>query len=80
MHERAQVCQGGADRYEKHFSDFRLPKDVKAGVVLAETIGADGRRLLERIYAETRLPWLAELEVVDGGDTGTQGTPGVRGP
>ncbi len=53
-----------ADRYEKRFSDFRLPKDVKARVALAETIGADGRRLLEHIYAETSLPWLAELEAV----------------
>ncbi len=54
-----------ADRYEKRFSDFRLPKDAKARVALAETIGADGRRLLERVYAETSLPWLAELEAVE---------------
>lgn len=53
-----------AERYEKRFSDFRLPKDVKARVVLAETIGADGRRLLEHVYAETSLPWLAELEAI----------------
>jgi transposase len=54
-----------ADRYEKRFSDFRLPKDAKARVALAETIGMDGRRLLERVYAETSLPWLAELEAVE---------------
>jgi len=54
-----------ADRYEKRFSDFRLPKVAKARVALAETIGADGRRLLERVYAETGLPWLAELEAVE---------------
>ena len=54
-----------ADRYEKRFSDFRLPKDAKARVALAETIGADGRRLLERVYAETSLLWLAELEAVE---------------
>jgi DDE family transposase len=54
-----------AERYEKRFSDFRLPKDAKARVALAETIGADGRRLLERVYAETSLPWLAELEAVE---------------
>ncbi len=52
------------DRYEKRFSDFRLPKDIKARVALAETIGGDGRRLLEHVYAETSLPWLAELEAV----------------
>src|SRR5438128_5000056 len=46
-----------AERYRKRFSDFRLPKDAKERVALAETIGADGRRLLERVYAESRLPW-----------------------
>jgi transposase len=47
-----------AERYRKRFSDFRLPKDAKEREALAETIGADGRRLLERVYAETRLPRL----------------------
>jgi len=45
-----------ADRYQKRFSDFRLPKDAKERVALAEAIGADGHQLLERIYAETSLP------------------------
>ena len=54
-----------AERYRKRFSDFRLPKDAKERVALAETIGADGRRLLERVYAETRLAWLAELDAVE---------------
>jgi transposase len=54
-----------AERYRKRFSDFRLPKEAKERVTLAETIGADGRRLLERVYAETRLPWLAELDAVE---------------
>jgi len=53
-----------AERYEKRFSDFRLPKEEKRRVELAETIGADGRRLLEHVYAETSLPWLAKLEAV----------------
>ena len=54
-----------AERYRKRFSDFRLPKDAKERVALAETIGADGRQLLERVYAETSLPWLAELDAVE---------------
>src|SRR3989441_5240682 len=54
-----------AERYRKRFSDFRLPKDAKERVALAQTIGADGRRLLERVYAETSLPWLAELDAVE---------------
>src|ERR1051326_2524061 len=47
-----------AERYAKRFSDFRLPKDEKKRVELAETMGADGRRLLEWVYAEEKLAWL----------------------
>src|SRR5258707_14981388 len=54
-----------AERYQKRFSDFRLPKDATERVALAETIGADGRRLLERVYAESSLPWLGELDAVE---------------
>src|SRR5215467_5089647 len=54
-----------AERYEKRFSDFRLPKDTKARVALAETIGADGRRLLEEVYQESSLPWLQELDAIE---------------
>lgn len=53
-----------AERYEKRFSDFRLPKDEKKRVELAETMGADGRRLLEWVYAEEKLPWLRELDAI----------------
>src|SRR5215472_12638379 len=53
-----------AERYEKRFSDFRLPKDENKRVELAETIGTDGRRLLEAVYAETSLPWVQELEAI----------------
>ena len=53
-----------AERYEKRFSDFRLPKDEKKRVELAETIGADGRRLLEWVYAEKQFPWLRELDAI----------------
>jgi transposase len=53
-----------AERYEKRFSDFRLPKDEKKRIELAETIGGDGRRLLTLIYAEAQLPWLRELDAV----------------
>ena len=56
--------QAWAERYEKRFSDFRLPKDEKKRVELAETIGADGRRLLEAVYAESNLPWLRDLDAI----------------
>jgi transposase len=54
-----------AERYEKRFSDFRLPKDEKKRVELAETIGVDGRRLLTRVYAEEKLAWLRELDAIE---------------
>ena len=54
-----------AQRYEKRFSDFRLPKEEKQRVELAETIGADGRRLLEEVYKESSLPWLGELDAIE---------------
>ena len=53
-----------AERYEQRFSDFRLPKEEKRRVELAETMGADGRRLLEEVYAEKRLPWVRELDAI----------------
>jgi transposase len=54
-----------AERYEKRFSDFRLPKDEKKRTELAETIGEDGRRLFEQVCAESRLPWLRELDALE---------------
>jgi len=54
-----------AERYEKRFSDFRLPKEEKKRAELAETIGSDGRRLFEQVCAESRLPWLRELEAIE---------------
>jgi transposase len=53
-----------AERYEKRFSDFRLPKGEKKRKELAETIGADGRQLFEQVCAESRLPWLRELDAI----------------
>jgi transposase len=54
-----------AQRYEKRFSDFRLPKEEKKRVELAETIGADGRRLLEEVYQENSPAWLRELDAIE---------------
>jgi transposase len=59
-----QMNPAWAERYEKRFSDFRLPKDEKKRVELAETIGTDGRRLVEAVYAENTLPWLRDLDAI----------------
>ncbi len=54
-----------AERYEKRFSDFRLPKDEKKRTELAKTIGVDGRWLFEQICAESHQPWLRKLEAIE---------------
>jgi transposase len=54
-----------AERYEKRFSDFRLPKEKNERVALAEQIGADGRVLYERLCEERDLTWLKNLEAVE---------------
>ena len=41
------------------------PSEEKNRVELAETIGADGRRLLEEVYNESSLPWLRELDAIE---------------
>ena len=54
-----------AERYRRRFSDFRLPKEATARVSLAQTIGMDGRTLLEKVYASTSPAWLQELDAIN---------------
>jgi len=54
-----------AKRYQSRFSDFRLPKDEKPRVELAEEIGADGRYLLEKVYGSLRYAWLRDLPALE---------------
>jgi len=50
-----------AKRYHSRCSDFRLPKDEKPRLELAEEIGADGRSLLEKVYGSVSYAWLRDL-------------------
>ncbi len=59
-----QMAPEWAERYQKRFTDFRLPKEVKERVALAETIGMDGRTLLEKVYASTSPAWLRDLDAI----------------
>jgi len=54
-----------AERYRRRFSDFRLPKEEQERVALAETSGAEGRRLFEAVFAENDRPRLRELEAME---------------
>ncbi len=58
-----QMAPEWAERDLRRFTDFRLPKEAKERVALAETIGRDGRMLLERVYASPA--WLQELDAIE---------------
>src|ERR687887_357229 len=52
-------------RHPGHFADFRLPRDEAGRVALAETIGADGQRLLDAVYAPTSPVWLWAVPAIE---------------
>ncbi len=60
----AQIDAQWFDRYSRRFDEYRFPKAQTQRLELAETIGADGHRLLAAIYASTAPVWLAELPAV----------------
>jgi transposase len=53
------------DRYSRRFDEYRFPKAQTERLELAETIGADGHRLLTAVYEPTAPAWLAELPAVE---------------
>jgi transposase len=52
------------DRYSRRFAEYRLPPDKPARYALAEQIGADGRELLQQLYAPQAPAWLREIGAV----------------
>lgn len=61
---RTQIAPDWADRYEKRFEGYRLPKGKAERKQYAEVVGADGYRLLAAIYSETAPTWLREVPMV----------------
>jgi len=53
------------DRYGQRFEQYRLPKGKEERAALAETIGRDGRQLLQAVYGTTAPPWLREVPAVE---------------
>jgi transposase len=49
------------DRYGKRIEDYRLPKSKEERKELAETIGRDGKRLLDAVYSADAPSWLAQI-------------------
>jgi transposase len=54
-----------AKRSQSRWSDFRLPKEEKARLELAEERGADGRDLLEKVSTSSTHCWLREIPALD---------------
>ena len=61
----AQIDAQWFDRYSRRFDEYRFPKAQSQRLELAETIGADGHRLLAAVYESTAPAWLAELPAVE---------------
>src|ERR687884_644978 len=52
------------DRYSRRFAEYRLPAERPARYALAEQIGADGRQLLQQLYADAAPDGLRDLPAV----------------
>jgi transposase len=61
----AQIDAEWFDRYSRRFDEYRFPKAQTQRLELAETIGADGHRLLAAVYESSAPAWLAELPAVE---------------
>ncbi len=58
-------CQAEwVDRSTRRVDKYRLPASQAGRQALAEEIGADGRHLLEAVYADTSPDWLRGLPVI----------------
>jgi transposase len=53
------------ERYGRRFEEFRLPAGRAERYALAESIGTDGRQLLNAIYEVTAPIWLRQLPAID---------------
>jgi transposase len=61
---RIWVPSAWFDRYGRRFEDYRLPASKAERYALAEQIGADGRLLLQQVYATDAPAWLREVPAV----------------
>jgi transposase len=53
------------ERYDRRIEDYRLPRGREARETYAETVGADGQRLLDALAAPAAPSLLAQLPAVD---------------
>jgi transposase len=62
---RRQCPPAWVERYGRRLGDDRLPLDLAARQALAAQIGADGRELLQAVYAPTAPAWLREIPAIE---------------
>ena len=62
---RNQVPVEWFERYGRRFEEYRLPPGRPERYALAETMGADGIRLLTALYASDAPTWLREVPAVE---------------
>jgi transposase len=62
---RQQTPPGWFDRYAARVEETRLPKGQEARYAHAETIGADGYRLLEALRRDAAAAWLWQVPAVE---------------
>lgn len=62
---RSQVPVEWFERYGRRFEEYRLPPGRPERYALAETLGADGIRLLTAVYASDAPTWLREVPAVE---------------
>jgi transposase len=61
---RARVSADWFELYGTRFEMYRLPKEKKEFLALADRIGADGAYLLAMVYDETAPAWLRQIPAV----------------
>jgi transposase len=62
---RAHVEPAWGERYGAQVEEYRLPKGQAARRAWAQTVGADGHRLLAAIYAASTPEWVRQLPAVE---------------
>jgi len=62
---RAHTEPDWIERYGARVDEYRLPKGKAERIALGESIGADGHKLLEAIYAVDAPEWLSRLPAVE---------------
>jgi transposase len=53
------------DRYARRIEDYRLPQSKEERKELAETIGRDGKMLLDAVYSDDAPSWLTKIPAVE---------------